>query len=82
MILLDVFENLKNMLQQALQWVVSLMPDSPFKLLDNSPVAQYLPYLNWFIPFDFIIATLETWLVAIGVYYAWSVLLRWVKAIN
>lgn len=79
---MDVFENLKNMLQQALQWVVSLMPDSPFKLLDNSPVAQYLPYLNWFIPFEFIIATLETWLVAIGVYYAWSVLLRWVKAIN
>lgn len=77
-----MFENLKNMLQQALQWVVSLMPDSPFKLLDNSPVAQYLPYLNWFIPFEFIIATLETWLVAIGVYYAWSVLLRWVKAIN
>lgn len=77
-----MFENLKNMLQQALQWVVSLMPDSPFKLLDNSPVAQYLPYLNWFIPFEFIIATFETWLVAIGVYYAWSVLLRWVKAIN
>lgn len=79
---MDVFNAIGKALQQALLWVVNLLPDSPFKLIDNSPVSDLLPYINFFIPFDFVIATLELWLAAIAVYYIYSVVLRWVKAIN
>lgn len=79
---MDIFNQIGNTLQQALRWVVSLLPDSPFKLLDNSPIKQYLAFVNWICPFDFVITTLEAWLVAVAAYYCWSVLLRWVKAIG
>jgi len=71
-----------SLLKQALSWVVALLPDSPFKLIDNSPIKDLLPYINWFIPFDFMVTTFTAWLVAIAVYYVYSVILRWVKAIN
>lgn len=79
---MDVLKSVLNLVNQALKWVVALLPNSPFKLIDNSPIKEFLPYINWFIPFDFIIATLTAWLTAIGVYYIYSVVLRWVKAIN
>ena len=79
---MDIFNSIANVLKSALSWVCALLPDSPFQAIDNSAVSQYLPYINWFIPFDFVVTTLSLWLVAIGVYYAYSVILRWVKAIE
>lgn len=77
-----MLDTLTGWLTSALKWVISVLPDSPFKLLDNSPIKSLLPYINWFIPFDFVVSTLELWLAAIAVYYIYSVILRWVKAIN
>lgn len=71
-----------SLLKNTLKWVINLLPNSPFTALSNSPIQPYLAYINWFIPFDFIVSTLEAWLVAIAVYYVYSVVLRWVKAIN
>lgn len=79
---MDIINNLGSTLQQALRWVVSLLPDSPFKILDSSPIQPYLAFMNWLLPFNFVVTTLETWLVAVAAYYCWSVLLRWVKAIG
>jgi hypothetical protein len=64
---------------------LSILPDSPFTFLSNystSPVGQWLGYLNWFIPVNSFIAILEAWLLAIGVYYLLSIILRWAKAIE
>ena len=71
-----------EILAQVLTWVVNLLPDSPFRLIDNSPIAPYLPIINWFIPFDFVVTTLTLWLTAIAIYYVYSVILRWVKAVE
>jgi len=79
---MDIVKWLGNLLKTSLSWVVNLLPGSPFKLIDNTPIKDYLPYLNWFLPFDFVVATLELWLVAITGYYVYSVVLRWVKAIK
>jgi hypothetical protein len=79
---MDIFNAIGKAIQQAMLSVINLLPDSPFKLIDNSPVKDLLPYINFFIPFDFVIATLELWLSAITIYYIYSVVLRWVKAIN
>lgn len=59
------------------------LPDSPFVMISkNSQITELLSYLNWVIPIDFMISTLELWLVAVGIFYVWQILLRWVKAIE
>lgn len=83
---MDIFANiwdwLSETVQNALEWVVNLLPDSPFKMLSTTPIAKYLKYINWIIPIDFMINVLTLWLVAIAAYYVWSVVLRWIKAID
>jgi len=79
---MDVVNSLGALLKNALNWVIQLLPNSPFKILDNTPIKDILPYINWFVPFGFIVSTLELWLVAVGGFYLYSVILRWVKAIN
>ena len=77
-----MLDQILNMLKQVFNWVLSLLPDSPIQAVSNSPVAQYLPYVNWFIPISFMLSTAEAWLTAIAVYYAISAIMRWVKAVS
>ena len=78
----NIFDWLFGFLADILQWVVDLLPDSPFNKLDITVIEPYMGYINWFIPFDFILSTLTAWLVAVAGYYFWSVILRWIKAID
>ena len=78
----NIFDWLFDFLADILQWVVDLLPDSPFDKLDITVIEPYMGYINWFIPFDFILSTLTAWLVAVSGYYFWSVILRWIKAVD
>lgn len=69
-------------LQNIFSWVLNLLPDSPFQILSNSPIQPYLKALNWIVPVDFMISTMETWLAAIAVYYIYQAVLRWARAIS
>lgn len=61
---------------------VQILPKSPFTYIDNSPIAEYIGYLNWIIPIEQMITLTGTWLFAITLYYSVSALLRWVKVIE
>lgn len=61
---------------------VQILPKSPFAYIDNSPIAEYISYLNWIIPIEQMISLTGTWLFAITLYYSVSALLRWVKVIE
>lgn len=76
------FDGITGYLMDMLAYVVNLLPNSPFEMLDNSPIAPYLSTLNYFVPIREIILILETWLVAIGLYYLYMIALRWIKAIS
>lgn len=84
--MVDFIIKLINLIIKALGtvlgWVLGLLPPSPFELIDNTPVQDFLAGLSWIIPFTEIISILELWLTAIGLYYIASIVLRWVKAIN
>jgi hypothetical protein len=69
-------------LQNIFSWVLALLPDSPFQKLTNSPIQPYLKSLNWIVPVDFMISTMELWLTAIAVYYVYQAVLRWARAIS
>ncbi len=77
-----MLETLQSWVLQALNYALSILPDSPITALDNSPVAAYLGIINWFMPISFFLSSMELWLTAIAVYYAISAILRWVKAIS
>lgn len=65
--------------------VINLFPASPFTILDelsNSIVYEWLQYLNWFIPVNTFVGILEAWLVCVGIYYGFQIVLRWIKVIE
>lgn len=66
----------------VLNLIFGLLPPSPFKLLDNTVIKEYLPSLNYFIPISEIISIGELWLVSISTYYIYQVVLRWIKAVE
>lgn len=66
----------------VLSTIFSVLPTSPFTLISNSPIAEYLPTLNYFVPISEIISISETWLVCVGAYYIYQIALRWIKAIE
>jgi len=69
-------------LGDVLKALTSILPPSPFTVLDNSVIAEYLPTLNWFIPIGPIVTILETWLLAYASYMIYQIVLRWIKAID
>ncbi|WMJ23342.1 hypothetical protein RBG61_01385 [Paludicola sp. MB14-C6] len=81
-ILQNAWQGLTKILKQIIEWAVMLLPDSPFKVIDTSVVADYLPYFNWVFPVAEIIATMQVWLSAISIFYIYQAYLRFVKAIE
>ncbi|WBX56751.1 hypothetical protein LCN94_07385 [Ruminococcus sp. FMB-CY1] len=83
---MDVFGEIWNWicetLYDLLKSIIDLLPDSPFQMLDNSPISKYLVYINYFVDFAFIVDTLTLWLVAVAGYYTYSVILRMIKTID
>lgn len=74
---------LTNTLNEILAVIMALLPDSPFKDIQlPEAISQYLPYINWIVPFYLIGNILMIWCAAITVYYAYQIILRWIRAIN
>lgn len=63
--------------------VMAFLPSSPFQMVINSISSiPYLNYLNWFFPVTEAVAVVEVWVVAIGIYYLYSAIMRWIKIIG
>lgn len=81
-IFITVFNNFIKLIGKALELIFFLLPDSPFKNIDNSPIVEFLGYLNYLIPIPEILGILTLWCSAIGVFYIVQIALRWIKAID
>lgn len=63
--------------------VMAFLPSSPFQLAINAMSnLPYLSYLNWFFPVTEAVVVVEVWVTAIGVYYLYSAIMRWIKIIG
>lgn len=73
-------------LVDTVNFLISWMPDSPFRepleTMRSSIGSDMLGYLNYFLPISEFIAVLVVWVAAIAIYYAVSIVLRWLKAIS
>lgn len=81
----DVINFILEGLVAAINALLSIFPDSPFRAsietMQSRLGSQLLGYINYFLPVSEMLAILATWIVAISLYYVVSVILRWVKAI-
>lgn len=63
--------------------LMEVLPTSPFApFIEEFSNLPYLSWLNWFVPIGAAIRVLEVWLAAITVFYIYSIILRWIKAIE
>lgn len=84
-----MFKGLASFIQMFLDAIVAvlnavclLFPPSPFQVVENAGFADLIAKINYFIPIYEFVAIGELWLVAVGLYYAVSVVARWIKAIE
>ncbi len=74
---------MKEILDKFLAGVLKLLPLSPFApYIDQLSALPFLGYLNWFIPVGTLVGIGTAWLTAIGLYYLYSVVMRWIKLIS
>lgn len=73
------------MLSKFGTWLLSVLPSSPFQgWLGNfkSQFSPYLGYLNYFIPISDFLKIFNAFLVVYVIYLSYSIILRWLKAIE
>lgn len=78
-----VWNTVVNFINFILDHAYSLLPPSPFEkyisaVFDN----EYLGYINYFFPIDTFITIAEAWLVAIGIYILYGVIIKWAKVVE
>ena len=74
---------MKELLDTFLDWLLTVLPVSPFRaFIDACSDLPYLGWLNWFVPIGQMIAIGELWLTAIALYYMYSIIARWIRAIQ
>lgn len=73
----------EDLLSKIIEIINTLLIKSPFVYLDMIPeVQRTLGIVNYFVPISTMITIMEGWLVAIGIFYVRSVILRKVGAIS
>lgn len=74
---------IKAFLEQIAALLLSFLPDSPFKsFIESMEQAEWLGYLNWFVPVGNFIKIGMAWVAAIAIFYAYQMILRWAKAVG
>lgn len=63
--------------------ILALLPTSPFRnFIDNIPNIPYLSWLNWFFPISEVLIVMSAWLLAVALFYVYSIIMRWIKLIG
>lgn len=75
-----------SVVDYLINFIQSFLPQSPFQqfveLAQQSQFGVYLSWVNWFIPVYTFVPILEAWLLCVVLYYAVSVILRWLNVIS
>ena len=78
-----IWNSIATLLNALLSQVFVFLPPSPFKEhIVTFSENETVQYINWFIPVGQMITVTVAWLSAIAVFYAYQVILRWIKAVD
>lgn len=79
----SIVNGLRDFLIDTINVFLALLPDCPFeKYISDIGDNDLLKYVNWIIPVGDFVIIASSWLVAIGVFYLYQVILRWLKVIG
>ena len=79
----NIWNSITELLDEILNAIVLLLPNSPFADLVIPPeVEQLLGYVNYFVPISGMLVMGMSWLTAIGTYYLYQTILRWTQTIK
>lgn len=74
---------MKEFFEAIGQTLISLLPLSPFaEFYASWSAPEWVSWLNWFLPVGTFVKIMAAWLVAIALYYAYSVAARWAGIIS
>lgn len=84
---MDIFIEFINWLiegaSESLEWLFGLLPDSPTQSFQNEkPELVTISYITWFIPFPTMLLHFSVILSAIGIYYVYRIIARWLKVVR
>lgn len=75
-------EEMSNIFQHFGNDIQKFLPLSPFRDLIFDLENIDFGWLNWFIPVQAIMHICGLWLTAIGIFYVYQIILRWLKVIE
>lgn len=79
----DLINWMINLISEFGSVLIQLLPRSPFAdWIDSFQVEQFVGILNWFVPVGQMVSVFSLWLVAVGLFYLYSILMRWIKMIG
>jgi hypothetical protein len=75
-----------GVLFEILKLVLYLLPKSPFRDLEEhflpEGIMEIMAYANYYFPLDVIASIVGVWILAVGSYYGYGIILRFIKAIK
>lgn len=73
-----------DLLGGLLDIIITVLPSSPFTYIDSASaeIQNLLAGINFFIPIYSFIPILQSWIIAVALYYLYSIWARWAKAIQ
>lgn len=80
--LFSMFNSILDIIGLVAETLVNLLPSSPFNMIQNSSFSDLISQINYFLPVYEFVVIMETWLVAIAIFYLYSIFARWIKAID
>lgn len=79
----EIIDWLQNTIDTWILLVINVLPDSPFKNISMPvQVQNILGYVNYFIPIAQMLSVMVLWLGCLAIYYAYSIVARWIKLIH
>lgn len=80
---LEFVNAIMRVLNGILNYIFSFLPESPFKnVMESVGSIPYLSYVAYFVPIGEMMTITATWLTAVGIFYLYQIILRWIKAID
>lgn len=77
-----VFNKFIDIVSGMADFFYNILPSSPFVILENSDFNDLISKINYFLPIYEFVGILEFWLIAISIWYIYSIFARWIKAIE
>lgn len=78
-----MIETIIEFINQFLGTILFFLPNSPFtEFIAEVESWEWLGWLNWFLPIGTFLEILYVWAGCVSGYYVYSIVLRWIKAVQ